>query len=66
MALEVYNGFDIYDTYRYVKNPSLYAVELINEPVAPRVSLEILNKYYKAGYEAVRKHSNALWCCLTG
>ena len=59
MALEVYNGFDIYDTYRYVKNPSLYAVELINEPRAPGASQESLNKYYKAGYEAVRKHSNA-------
>nr|POE92819.1 glucan 1,3-beta-glucosidase [Quercus suber] len=59
MALEIYNGFDIYDTYRYAKNPSLYAFELINEPVAPGVSLDSLNKYYKAGYEAVRKHSNA-------
>ncbi|XP_030946057.1 glucan 1,3-beta-glucosidase-like [Quercus lobata] len=46
-------------TARYAKNPSLYAVELINEPVAPGVSLESLDKYYKAGYEAVRKHSNA-------
>ncbi|XP_050264422.1 probable glucan 1,3-beta-glucosidase A isoform X1 [Quercus robur] len=46
-------------TARYAKNPSLYAVELINEPRAPGASQESLNKYYKAGYEAVRKHSNA-------
>ena len=46
-------------TYRYAKSPSLYAVELINEPLAPGASLESLKKYYKAGYEAVRKHSNA-------
>uniref|UniRef100_A0A2N9ECR2 Uncharacterized protein n=1 Tax=Fagus sylvatica TaxID=28930 RepID=A0A2N9ECR2_FAGSY len=44
---------------QYAKSPSLYAVELINEPLAPGASLESLNKYYKAGYEAVRKHSNA-------
>lgn len=46
-------------TARYAKSPSLYAVELINEPLAPGASLESLKKYYKAGYEAVRKHSNA-------
>jgi aryl-phospho-beta-D-glucosidase BglC (GH1 family) len=44
-------------TSRYTKNPSLYAVELINEPLAPGASLESVTKYYKAGYEAVRKHS---------
>uniref|UniRef100_A0A5B7BDW9 Putative glucan 1,3-beta-glucosidase A n=1 Tax=Davidia involucrata TaxID=16924 RepID=A0A5B7BDW9_DAVIN len=44
-------------TARYAKNPSLYAVQLINEPLAPGVSLERLAKYYIAGYEAVRRHS---------
>ncbi|XP_059432827.1 probable glucan 1,3-beta-glucosidase A [Corylus avellana] len=44
-------------TARYTKNPSLYAVELINEPLAPGASLESITKYYKAGYDAVRKRS---------
>ncbi|GJZ04505.1 probable glucan 1,3-beta-glucosidase A [Tanacetum coccineum] len=44
-------------TARYSKNPSLYAVELINEPRAPGVPLSILSKYYDAGYKAVRKHA---------
>ncbi|KAH7524432.1 hypothetical protein FEM48_Zijuj06G0118500 [Ziziphus jujuba var. spinosa] len=42
---------------RYAKEPSLYAVELINEPLSPGVSLDTVNKYYKAGYDAVRRHS---------
>ncbi|GFZ10029.1 hypothetical protein Acr_21g0006280 [Actinidia rufa] len=45
-------------TARYAKNPSLYAVELINEPLSPGVSLESVTKYYSAGYSAVRKHSS--------
>nr|GEU86637.1 probable glucan 1,3-beta-glucosidase A [Tanacetum cinerariifolium] len=44
-------------TARYSKNPSLYALELINEPRAPGVPLSILSKYYDAGYKAVRKHA---------
>ncbi|XP_059631412.1 probable glucan 1,3-beta-glucosidase A [Cornus florida] len=48
-------------TARYAKNPSLYAVELINEPLSPGASLESLNKYYSAGYEAVRKHSSTAY-----
>ncbi|KAJ4965576.1 hypothetical protein NE237_017425 [Protea cynaroides] len=52
-------------TARYAKNSSLYAVELINEPVAPGVTLENLQKYYKAGYEAVRKHSSNAYVVLS-
>ncbi|XP_024970883.1 probable glucan 1,3-beta-glucosidase A [Cynara cardunculus var. scolymus] len=44
-------------TARYAKNPSLYAVELINEPRAPGVPLSVLTKYYEAGYKVVRKHA---------
>lgn len=32
-------------------------MELINEPLSPGVSLESVEKYYKAGYDAVRRHS---------
>ncbi|KAK2429558.1 hypothetical protein P8452_43155 [Trifolium repens] len=52
-------------TSRYVKNPSLYAVELINEPLSPGVTLESLNKYYKAGYDAVRKHSSTTYVVMS-
>ncbi|PRQ21502.1 putative glucan 1,3-beta-glucosidase [Rosa chinensis] len=45
-------------TARYAKSPSLYAVELINEPLSPGTSLQNLTTYYKAGYAAVRKHSS--------
>lgn len=51
--------------FRYAKSPSLYAVELINEPFSPGVTLESLNKYYKAGYEAVRKHSSSAYVVLS-
>ncbi|GJW68266.1 probable glucan 1,3-beta-glucosidase A [Tanacetum coccineum] len=44
-------------TTRYAANPSLYAVELINEPHASGVPVSVLNKYYDAGYKAVRKHA---------
>ncbi|XP_071710821.1 probable glucan 1,3-beta-glucosidase A [Rutidosis leptorrhynchoides] len=44
-------------TARYAPNPSLYAVELINEPRASGVPLDVLSKYYEAGYQAVRKHA---------
>ncbi|GJR32773.1 probable glucan 1,3-beta-glucosidase A [Tanacetum coccineum] len=44
-------------TTRYAAFPSLYAVELINEPHASGVPVSVLNKYYDAGYKAVRKHA---------
>ncbi|VAH02347.1 unnamed protein product [Triticum turgidum subsp. durum] len=42
---------------RYAKRSSLLAVELMNEPVAPGVSLDSLKTYYQQGYNAVRRHS---------
>ncbi|KAI0498593.1 hypothetical protein KFK09_019483 [Dendrobium nobile] len=45
-------------TSRYANRSSFYAIELINEPLAPGVTLESLKKYYKAGYDIVRKYSN--------
>ncbi|XP_057442582.1 probable glucan 1,3-beta-glucosidase A [Lotus japonicus] len=50
---------------RYARSPSLHAIELINEPLSPGVTLESLNKYYKAGYEAVRKHSSTAYVVLS-
>ncbi|KAK6130701.1 hypothetical protein DH2020_035555 [Rehmannia glutinosa] len=48
----------------YAKSPSLFAVALINEPLAPGVSVQNLTKYYKAGYDAVRKHSPTAYVVL--
>ncbi|XP_052200914.1 probable glucan 1,3-beta-glucosidase A [Diospyros lotus] len=52
-------------TARYAKNVSLYAVELINEPLAPKATLDSLTKYYAAGYEAVRKHSSTAYVIMS-
>ncbi|XP_031101540.1 probable glucan 1,3-beta-glucosidase A isoform X1 [Ipomoea triloba] len=52
-------------TARYAQNPSLYAVELLNEPRAPGVSLEAVTEYYKAGYAAVRKHSSTAYVVMS-
>ncbi|KAK4740860.1 hypothetical protein SAY87_024448 [Trapa incisa] len=52
-------------TARYARSPSLYAVELINEPLAPGVSLESLESYYSAGYKAVRRHSSTAFVILS-
>ncbi|KAF7843596.1 putative glucan 1,3-beta-glucosidase A [Senna tora] len=51
-------------TARYSKSDSLYAIELLNEPIAPNVTLEALTKYYKAGYEVVRKYSSKVYVIL--
>ncbi|XP_060674663.1 probable glucan 1,3-beta-glucosidase A [Ziziphus jujuba] len=50
---------------RYGNNPSLAAIELMNEPVAPGVSLETLKKYYQAGYDAVRKYTSSAYVILS-
>ncbi|GLT74447.1 hypothetical protein SLA2020_462460 [Shorea laevis] len=50
---------------RYASSSSLYAVELINEPLAPGASMENLTKYYQAGYEAVRRHSSTAYVVMS-
>ncbi|XAR48580.1 Glucan 1,3-beta-glucosidase, partial [Bertholletia excelsa] len=52
-------------TARYANHPSLYAVELLNEPQAPAISLDKLSDYYRAGYKAVRKHSSKAYVVLS-
>ncbi|XP_065848090.1 probable glucan 1,3-beta-glucosidase A [Euphorbia lathyris] len=52
-------------TARYAKSSSLYAVELINEPLSPGASLESVMKYYKAGYDAVRKHTTMAYVVMS-
>lgn len=50
---------------RYANRPSLAAIELINEPVAPGVTLDTLQSYYKAGYDAVRKYTSSAYVIMS-
>ncbi|KAF8411497.1 hypothetical protein HHK36_004049 [Tetracentron sinense] len=50
---------------RYANHPSLAAIELMNEPLAPGVTFENLNKFYKAGYQAVRKYTPSAYVILS-
>ncbi|VAI13132.1 probable glucan 1,3-beta-glucosidase A [Triticum dicoccoides] len=50
---------------RYAASPSLLAVELLNEPLAPGASLESLKTYYRDGYNAVRKHSSEAYVIMS-
>ncbi|KAL3845829.1 hypothetical protein ACJIZ3_003232 [Penstemon smallii] len=52
-------------TARYARSPSLFAVELINEPLSPIASLQNLTKFYQLGYDAVRKHSQSAYVVLS-
>ncbi|KAJ0097191.1 hypothetical protein Patl1_27297 [Pistacia atlantica] len=42
---------------RYANQPSLLAIELMNEPRSPGINLVDLKKFYKDGYDAVRKYT---------
>lgn len=46
---------------RYAEHPSLLGIELLNEPSAGSVPLDVLVSFYKRGYEVVRKHSSTAY-----
>ncbi|KAL8523486.1 hypothetical protein ACS0TY_013446 [Phlomoides rotata] len=50
---------------RYAEHPSLAAIELMNEPLSPGVTLDCLMKYYKAGYEAIRTYTDSAYVILS-
>ncbi|KAG8377368.1 hypothetical protein BUALT_Bualt08G0025800 [Buddleja alternifolia] len=50
---------------RYGGHPSLGAIQLMNEPLAPAVTLDSLRKYYKAGYDAVRTYTATTYVILS-
>lgn len=50
---------------RYADHPSLVAIELMNEPKAPDLKLDSLKRYYKAGYDTVRKYSSSAYVILS-
>ncbi|GMP25966.1 hypothetical protein CsSME_00002601 [Camellia sinensis var. sinensis] len=47
--------------FRYAKHPALLGIELLNEPSAANVPLDILLSYYKQGYQIVRKYSSTAY-----
>lgn len=50
----------IYEWYRYVKSPSLFAISLLNEPTSD-IPQKTMVEFYKAGYDVVRKHSATIY-----
>ncbi|CAO2188984.1 unnamed protein product [Urochloa humidicola] len=50
---------------RYAASPSLLGMGLMNEPMAPGVTLDSLVKYYKAGYAAVRQHTSKAYVVMS-
>ncbi|KAK6154189.1 hypothetical protein DH2020_013828 [Rehmannia glutinosa] len=46
---------------RYAKHPSLLGFELLNEPSAALVPLDILVSFYKQGYQVVRNYSSTAY-----
>ncbi|XP_004502398.1 probable glucan 1,3-beta-glucosidase A isoform X1 [Cicer arietinum] len=49
---------------RYAKHQALLGIELLNEPSAGTVPLDILISYYKRGYQIVRKYSSSAYVIL--
>ncbi|XP_058087576.1 probable glucan 1,3-beta-glucosidase A isoform X2 [Magnolia sinica] len=46
---------------RYAHHPALLGIELLNEPSAAGVPLDVLVTYYLRGYEVVRKYSSTAY-----
>ncbi|MCO5556161.1 hypothetical protein L7F22_009705 [Adiantum nelumboides] len=49
---------------RYSHRRGLYGIELLNEPMAGAVDIDILKSYYKRGYDLVRKYSASTYVIL--
>ncbi|KAI3923540.1 hypothetical protein MKW92_024241 [Papaver armeniacum] len=49
---------------RYGSHPALLGIELLNEPSASGVSLDILVSYYSKGYQIVRNHSSTAYVIM--
>ncbi|KAI3961349.1 hypothetical protein MKX01_007063 [Papaver californicum] len=59
-------SLDVIDflTSRYGNHPALLGIELLNEPSASGVSLDILVSYYSKGYQIVRNHSSIAYVIM--
>ncbi|XP_024517468.1 probable glucan 1,3-beta-glucosidase A isoform X1 [Selaginella moellendorffii] len=49
---------------RYSRHPALLGIELLNEARKEDVSLDVLETYYKQGYERVRKYSSTAYVIM--
>ncbi|KAI3879215.1 hypothetical protein MKW98_028782 [Papaver atlanticum] len=49
---------------RYGNHPALLGIELLNEPSASGISLDILVSYYSKGYQIVRNHSSTAYVIM--
>lgn len=49
---------------RYVNHPSLLGIELLNEPSAAAVPLDVLVSYYMRGYQIVRNYSSKAYVII--
>ncbi|PNX93759.1 putative glucan 13-beta-glucosidase A-like protein [Trifolium pratense] len=49
---------------RYATHSALLGIELLNEPSAATVPLDILVSYYKQGYQIVRKYSSSAYVII--
>ncbi|KAK1309006.1 hypothetical protein QJS10_CPA09g00532 [Acorus calamus] len=49
----------------YANRQGLLAVELINEPLAPGIKLDSLIKFYRDGYNAVRRHTQRAYVIMS-
>ncbi|OAY85303.1 putative glucan 1,3-beta-glucosidase A, partial [Ananas comosus] len=49
---------------RYANHPSLLGIELLNEPSAPAVPLDVLASFYRRGYEIVRNYSSTAYVIM--
>ncbi|KAL8514098.1 hypothetical protein ACS0TY_013280 [Phlomoides rotata] len=50
---------------RYGSRGSLGAIQLMNEPLAPGVSLDDLTNFYRQGYAAVRRYTSSAYVILS-
>lgn len=59
----IYKTLEVIDflASRYAKHPALLGIELLNEPSASKVPLDILVSFYKEGYQIVRKYSSTAY-----
>lgn len=64
LSCNVIDGFLGLALCRYGNHPSLLGIELLNEPSAAAVPLDVLVSYYMKGYQIVRKHSPTAYVIL--
>ncbi|KAG0477991.1 hypothetical protein HPP92_012710 [Vanilla planifolia] len=46
---------------RYANNPALLGIELLNEPSASSIPIDVLVSYYRSGYQIIRKYSSTVY-----